>query len=93
MKLFVLGSGSRGNAFAVTAGGVTLLVDAGFGGKTLMSRVKSAGLDADASALLDAQLAALRERGGSALVAAHSPEMLAAGFDATIALEAGRRTA
>ena len=51
------------------------------------------GLDADATALLDAQLAALRERGGSALVAAHAPEMLAASFDAAIALEAGRRTA
>lgn len=50
MKLFVLGSGSRGNAIAVTAGGVTLLVDAGFGGKTLMSRVESAGLDADSIA-------------------------------------------
>ena len=51
------------------------------------------GLDAAASALLDAQLAALRERGGSALVAAHAPEMLAAIFDATISLEAGRRIA
>lgn len=38
MRLVSLGSGSRGNAFAVTAQGHTLLIDAGFGLRTLLRR-------------------------------------------------------
>jgi phosphoribosyl 1,2-cyclic phosphodiesterase len=45
VRLDVLGSGSRGNAFAVTAGGVTILLDAGFGPKILRKRAEAAGFD------------------------------------------------
>lgn len=47
MKLAVLGSGSRGNAVAVRADGATLLVDAGFGPRTLARRAEAAGLSLD----------------------------------------------
>lgn len=45
MKLVVLGSGSRGNAFVVTSGGCSLLLDAGFGPRTLVQRAKKVGID------------------------------------------------
>ncbi len=45
MKLVVLGSGSRGNAFVVTANGCSLLLDAGFGPRTVIQRAKQAGVD------------------------------------------------
>jgi len=45
MRFTVLGSGSRGNAVAVTVGHDTLLVDAGFPVKTLRERASAAGLD------------------------------------------------
>lgn len=44
MKLAVLGTGSRGNAVAVEADGTALLVDAGFGPRTLLRRAEEAGL-------------------------------------------------
>lgn len=44
MKVAVLGSGSRGNAVALRAAGVTLLVDAGFGPRALERRAEAAGL-------------------------------------------------
>lgn len=44
MKLAVLGSGSRGNALAVEAAGATLLVDAGFGPRTLTARARAVGI-------------------------------------------------
>lgn len=44
MKLAVLGSGSRGNAIAVCAGGQTLLIDAGFGPRSLARRAEVAGI-------------------------------------------------
>ena len=44
MKLAVLGSGSRGNAVALRASGATLLVDAGFGPRTLARRAEVAGV-------------------------------------------------
>ncbi len=44
-RLVVLGSGSRGNAFAVVAGDDAVLVDAGFGSRTLARRAEAAGLD------------------------------------------------
>jgi phosphoribosyl 1,2-cyclic phosphodiesterase len=44
MKLAVLGSGSRGNALALHADGATLLVDAGFGARTLARRAAEAGI-------------------------------------------------
>lgn len=44
MKLTVLGSGSRGNAVAVTTAEGTLLVDAGFGPRALADRARRAGL-------------------------------------------------
>ena len=47
MELVVLGSGSRGNAFAVLERGVSILLDAGFGPKTLVERAKAAGVDLD----------------------------------------------
>jgi phosphoribosyl 1,2-cyclic phosphodiesterase len=45
MIVRVLGSGSRGNAIAVTSNGSTLLIDAGFGLRTLRRRAESANLD------------------------------------------------
>ena len=45
MKLAVLGSGSRGNAFVVTSDGCSLLIDAGFGPRTLARRAKQVGVD------------------------------------------------
>jgi phosphoribosyl 1,2-cyclic phosphodiesterase len=44
MKLAVLGSGSRGNAVALHVDGATLLVDAGFGPKTLLRRAAESGI-------------------------------------------------
>ncbi len=43
MKIAVLGSGSDGNAVLVNEGRTTILVDAGFSGKTLQDRVNAAG--------------------------------------------------
>lgn len=45
MRVTVLGSGSRGNAVSVTAAGVTLLLDAGFGARTLLRRARQASVD------------------------------------------------
>ncbi|MCZ6916659.1 MAG: MBL fold metallo-hydrolase [Gemmatimonadetes bacterium] len=45
MKLVVLGSGSRGNAFAVSSAGCWMLIDAGFGPKTLAQRARKVGVD------------------------------------------------
>lgn len=45
MRVTVLGSGSRGNAVSVTAAGVTLLLDAGFGPRTILRRARQAGVD------------------------------------------------
>jgi phosphoribosyl 1,2-cyclic phosphodiesterase len=44
VKLAVLGSGSQGNAIVVRVGGQTLLVDAGFGPRTLARRAEAAGV-------------------------------------------------
>lgn len=44
-RLFVLGSGSKGNAFAVDGPDGVLLVDAGFGLKAFLKRAELAGLD------------------------------------------------
>jgi phosphoribosyl 1,2-cyclic phosphodiesterase len=45
MKLWVLGSGSRGNAMVVEGGQTRLLVDAGFGPRILQRRLQSIGLE------------------------------------------------
>jgi phosphoribosyl 1,2-cyclic phosphodiesterase len=45
MRLYVLGSGSRGNCFAVEAEGVALLLDAGFSAREIERRAETAGLD------------------------------------------------
>lgn len=45
MRVTVLGSGSRGNAVCLTAAGVTLLLDAGFGPRTILHRARQAGVD------------------------------------------------
>lgn len=47
MTVAVLGSGSRGNAIAVETPDGILLIDAGFGPKTLARRLKAAGLPAE----------------------------------------------
>jgi phosphoribosyl 1,2-cyclic phosphodiesterase len=47
VKLAVLGSGSRGNAVALRADGITLLVDAGFGPRALARRAEAAGVPLD----------------------------------------------
>jgi phosphoribosyl 1,2-cyclic phosphodiesterase len=46
MKVWVLGSGSSGNAILLESEGTRLLVDAGFGPRTLGRRMKLAGVDA-----------------------------------------------
>jgi phosphoribosyl 1,2-cyclic phosphodiesterase len=46
MKVWVLGSGSSGNAVLLESDGTRLLVDAGFGPRTLATRLKLAGVDA-----------------------------------------------
>ncbi len=45
MRLYVLGSGSRGNCFAVEADGAALLLDAGFSAREIERRAEAAGLD------------------------------------------------
>jgi phosphoribosyl 1,2-cyclic phosphodiesterase len=45
MTLYVLGSGSLGNCFAVEAEGVALLIDAGFSGREIERRSAMVGLD------------------------------------------------
>ena len=45
MKLWVLGSGSGGNAVLVEAGGSRVLVDAGFGTRELASRMHTVGVE------------------------------------------------
>jgi phosphoribosyl 1,2-cyclic phosphodiesterase len=44
MKLWVLGSGSRGNAVVVEAGGSRLMIDVGFGPRILQKRLALAGI-------------------------------------------------
>ncbi|MFN2564740.1 MAG: MBL fold metallo-hydrolase [Gemmatimonadaceae bacterium] len=46
MRVWVLGSGSRGNAVLVDSAGTRVLIDAGFGPRTLAARLKLAGVDA-----------------------------------------------
>jgi len=46
-RLVVLGSGSKGNALAITDGGHTLLVDAGFSARELRRRAAAAGVSLD----------------------------------------------
>lgn len=45
MTLYVLGSGSGGNCFAVEAEGVALLLDAGFSAREIERRASAVGLD------------------------------------------------
>ncbi|MDP3768267.1 MAG: MBL fold metallo-hydrolase [Dehalococcoidia bacterium] len=44
MKLWVLGSGSRGNAVVVESGACRVLIDVGFGPRTLQKRMHAVGL-------------------------------------------------
>ena len=44
MKLWVLGSGSGGNAVLIEAGDSRVLVDAGFGTRMLSTRLKAIGV-------------------------------------------------
>ncbi|HEY4100871.1 MAG TPA: MBL fold metallo-hydrolase [Gemmatimonadales bacterium] len=44
MHLTVLGSGSKGNAFALQSGGAILLIDAGFSPREIERRMEAAGL-------------------------------------------------
>jgi phosphoribosyl 1,2-cyclic phosphodiesterase len=46
MRVWVLGTGSSGNAVLLESDGTRLLVDAGFGPRTLARRIKLTGLDA-----------------------------------------------
>jgi phosphoribosyl 1,2-cyclic phosphodiesterase len=47
LRVVVLGSGSAGNAVAITDGATTLLVDCGFSAREAAKRLASVGLDAD----------------------------------------------
>ena len=44
MKLWVLGSGSRGNAVVVESNGTRLMIDVGFGPRILQQRLQAAGI-------------------------------------------------
>jgi phosphoribosyl 1,2-cyclic phosphodiesterase len=46
MRVWVLGSGSAGNAVLLESDGTRLLIDAGFGPRTLARRMRLAGIDA-----------------------------------------------
>jgi len=48
MKLWVLGSGSRGNAVLVESGGSRILIDAGFGPRILKRRLEAIGIAPEA---------------------------------------------
>jgi phosphoribosyl 1,2-cyclic phosphodiesterase len=45
MRVAVLGSGSRGNAVLLASGATALLIDAGFGARTLERRARAVGID------------------------------------------------
>ena len=45
MKLWVLGSGSRGNAVVIESGSCRLMIDVGFGPRILQKRLQSAGIE------------------------------------------------
>lgn len=45
ITLYVLGSGSRGNCFAVESDGAALLIDAGFSAREIERRAEAAGLE------------------------------------------------
>jgi phosphoribosyl 1,2-cyclic phosphodiesterase len=45
MKLWVLGSGSRGNAVVVESGGSRIMIDVGFGPRVLKHRLQAAGIE------------------------------------------------
>lgn len=47
MKLWMLGSGSRGNAILVECDGSRILIDCGYGTRTLAGRLKTIGMKAD----------------------------------------------
>src|SRR5688572_13233499 len=44
MQIWTLGTGSRGNALVIDAGGTRAMVDAGFGTRTLRARLGHAGI-------------------------------------------------
>lgn len=48
MRVTILGSGSTGNSTLVEGGGVRVLIDAGFSGRSLEQRMASVGVDAAA---------------------------------------------
>jgi phosphoribosyl 1,2-cyclic phosphodiesterase len=47
-RLFALGSGSRGNCFALACNGAVLLIDAGFSAREITRRAQAGGLGLDA---------------------------------------------
>ena len=51
MKVWVLGSGSEGNAVLVESGESRVLIDCGFGTRTLLGRLKTIGIAPSLSAV------------------------------------------
>jgi phosphoribosyl 1,2-cyclic phosphodiesterase len=91
LRVVFLGSGSAGNAVAVTDGETTLLVDCGFSAKETARRMQLAGLSApDVSAVLVTHehsdhirgVEVFQRRHGMAAVACTLGTRRAAGFDA-----------
>lgn len=75
--LHVLGSGSKGNAFAVTTAAGVVLVDAGFGPKALTRRAARAGLDLEAlTAIILTHEHGDHATGAAALAARHRVPIL-----------------
>lgn len=81
MRLIVLGSGSKGNSFAVVCDGALLLIDAGFSAREIERRLELAG--ADPSTLVG--IALTHEHGDHASGAVR----LAAKYDAPVVTSLG----
>lgn len=80
-RLVVLGSGSRGNAFALECDGAVLLIDAGFSAKEIERRLELAGIEPQALA----GIAVTHEHGDHATGATR----LAARYDVPIVTSLG----
>lgn len=83
MKIFVLGSGSRGNALLVESSGTRVLIEAGVGPKVLAARLAELGVDLQAGDLHG--IVPTHEHGDHCGQA----DALARAFDAPLFLHAG----
>lgn len=77
MRFSVLGSGSRGNATLVAAGATRLLIDAGFSGRELASRLAAIGVEPEeVTAILLTHEHGDHARGAGVFARAHGTPLL-----------------